>query len=746
MKNKSRYLIIPAVLIAVLFSCESGFWDITADRDSPYDLLNTSGYDQVEISGQTSEAGFVTITVSWEAPEDVVSYDSCRIWYGLNGTADTEFTGTIDPAGTEITGLQNGETYTVVIKTVDTAGNVSDGITLTVTTTAGTLPSYLGTEDIILKKNNAGGEAIGDGDVLTSEDTVYIAAETSGHQNTEDFTLYYKVTGGDEEWHSLAGGNDIIQDLPDGPYSIDVEYRHDAEPEFQTDDVDPISFEVNVNPPGPVKSLTGYAGVEAASLDWVNPADWDFDYVAISHDQAGGSSLADESGSNSHYDSLTIDTLYTFTLKVVDTAGHESTEETVTVTPSDIISYADFHGIAELDDYFYNSVAAADGKIYTCGGTNGDTFVYSFLSDGTPNFEFGDAGLVIRDFGDTVDTDFLYDIALDSVGRIVVGGNMDKSGTDYMDIMVARYLPDGTLDTDFNSSGYWSKEDLFSAGGYSYTRLVSLVINNDDSIVFCSSEKSSYNWDVAVLKLTASGSLDSSFGSNGMYYETDGTVIGRSYAVDGVHAITHFDTGYLLLGTSEKKTESMDYDPFALALSSSGTYNTTYNTDDNVHTYPEPVGTGTDDDFWETDCIAENDSYFFVGGFGDSNGTDDPASFVIRIDKTDLSGTVINSFNDATYTSRIGDVVWDDATSTLYVVGYLDNGATGRDIYIQAMDQDGTLKTGQLTGGEMTINTLGGTLDDVSYCAVMSSGRLVVGGYTREIDEDSNAALWFIEP
>ena len=80
-----------------------------------------------------TEVGFEKISLSWSEPADA-DYDHLHISWEPGGT-----TGIDIAKGTtsyQITGLTNGEEYTVSGRTVDTAGNLSDAATVTLTVPA----------------------------------------------------------------------------------------------------------------------------------------------------------------------------------------------------------------------------------------------------------------------------------------------------------------------------------------------------------------------------------------------------------------------------------------------------------------------------------------------------------------------------------------------------------------------------------------------------------------------------------
>jgi len=72
---------------------------------------------------------------------------------------------------------------------------------------------------------------------------------------------------------------------------------------------------------------------------------------------------------------------------------------------------------------------------------------------------------------------------------------------------IARYLPDGRLDSSYGNAGYSNAEDL----GYT-----SAALQGDKIIVAGSTgNPDDYNTDFTVIRYTAKGALDTSFGQNG---------------------------------------------------------------------------------------------------------------------------------------------------------------------------------------------------------------------------------------
>jgi len=119
-----------------------------------------------------------------------------------------------------------------------------------------------------------------------------------------------------------------------------------------------------------------------------------------------------------------------------------------------------------------------------------------------------------------------YAVAIQSDGKIVVAGISDN-GTDF-DVLVIRYNTDGSLDTGFGINGVVT----YDSGGvndYGYA----LAIQSDGRIVVGGIRHNGTNHDLRVLRYTTNGSLDSSFGTNGVVtYAHDQASYDYGYAVD----------------------------------------------------------------------------------------------------------------------------------------------------------------------------------------------------------------------
>ncbi len=146
-----------------------------------------------------------------------------------------------------------------------------------------------------------------------------------------------------------------------------------------------------------------------------------------------------------------------------------------------------------------NEIAVqSDGKIVVVG-----TAVARFNADGTLDTSFGGGD----GFADSMPMNGANSVAIQSDGKIVVGGH---SISGWPDSTILRYNTDGTLDTTFSGDGiatnsFAAHEDWIE----------SLVIQPDGKIVAVGTGWFG-QWGTIVSRWNTDGSLDTTFGSNGV--------------------------------------------------------------------------------------------------------------------------------------------------------------------------------------------------------------------------------------
>ena len=91
-------------------------------------------------------------------------------------------------------------------------------------------------------------------------------------------------------------------------------------------------------------------------------------------------------------------------------------------------------------------------------------------------------------------------VALQSDGKIIVGG----------DTSLVRFSADGSLDTTFGNNGVAAIPFSGPSG-----EIYDVAVQADDRILVAGSSRVSTRYHMAVARMTASGALDTSFGTSG---------------------------------------------------------------------------------------------------------------------------------------------------------------------------------------------------------------------------------------
>jgi uncharacterized delta-60 repeat protein len=188
-------------------------------------------------------------------------------------------------------------------------------------------------------------------------------------------------------------------------------------------------------------------------------------------------------------------------------------------------------GIVTLDfngsfDEASSVVVQPDGKLVVAGsafnGSNFDFALTRYNSDGTLDTSFGSGGKVITPIGSNADT--AYSVVMQPDGKLVVAGSA-FNGSNF-DFALTRYSSDGTLDTSFGSGGR-----VITAIGSGNDEGYSVVVQPDGKLVVAGSTFNGSNFDFALTRYNANGTLDTSFGSGGRVMTAIGSGDDEGYSV-----------------------------------------------------------------------------------------------------------------------------------------------------------------------------------------------------------------------
>jgi len=193
-----------------------------------------------------------------------------------------------------------------------------------------------------------------------------------------------------------------------------------------------------------------------------------------------------------------------------------------------------------------NAIAIqADGKIIAAGtaltasGDN-DFALARYNKDGSLDTSFDGDGKVTASFRTDMDFDVISAIAIDSAGKIVAVG----SGAGFIEgaFALMRFNPNGSLDTSFDGDG--KVITSFDIGGTASA----VAIQSNGKIIVAGSVFDGSRGDFTLVRYNNNGSLDESFGTNGIVttlinessgasavaIQADGKIVAAGYSYNSV--------------------------------------------------------------------------------------------------------------------------------------------------------------------------------------------------------------------
>ncbi|MDB2644240.1 delta-60 repeat domain-containing protein [Luminiphilus sp.] len=364
------------------------------------------------------------------------------------------------------------------------------------------------------------------------------------------------------------------------------------------------------------------------------------------------------------------------------------------------------------DDAASSVALQSDGKIVAAGysfiASSYDFALVRYDADGTPDTSFGTGGQVTTEVGSG--NDRAFSVAIDSDGKIVVAGYSRGSTDD--DFALVRYDADGTPDTTFDGDGKVTTEV-----GSGNDRAFSVAIDSDGKIVVAGySRNDSNDYDFALVRYDANGSLDTSFGTGGKV--TTAISSGNDYARS---VVIQSDGKIVAAGYSDNTGGFYD---FALVrYDADGDLDTTFDGDGKVTT---AIGSGYDVAY--SVAIQSDDK---IVAAGSSSGD-------FALVRYDSDGTLDTSFNSGVkVTTPIGGntdraySVAIQADGKIVVGGNsYGDGDINADFALARYNTNGSLDNNFGIDGKVT-TAIGSGDDFAKSVDIQPDGNIVVAGYSR---------------
>lgn len=159
-----------------------------------------------------------------------------------------------------------------------------------------------------------------------------------------------------------------------------------------------------------------------------------------------------------------------------------------------------------------------DGKIVVSVKSNSTPYylgLFRFAADGKPDTSFGNNGLLVTNIEGS-SNEYINSINVQSDGKIIGVGMARFTGFFYNgQVLIVRFNSDGSIDESFGENGivYYSFDDKYNSEG------LKVILQKNDKILiggiqFNTPKQSDFS-DFAFLRLMTDGRVDSSFGSSG---------------------------------------------------------------------------------------------------------------------------------------------------------------------------------------------------------------------------------------
>jgi len=199
------------------------------------------------------------------------------------------------------------------------------------------------------------------------------------------------------------------------------------------------------------------------------------------------------------------------------------------------------------NSYVFAINQQSDGKLLATGHGDSSMFVARFNMNGQPDSSFDDDGLAIFS-GNGIMAG--QDVVETSDGNILVVGHRETA--EESSLLCWKLLPNGTLDSSFGNNGI---DTLYAGGENNFAWFV--YANADSTAIVGGTIFDGEHYFPVLYRLRSNGSLDSSFGMNGMEGKT--FTCGKSIQMNGVRTAdgkilfcgTGFDNGNNYVSVSQ---------------------------------------------------------------------------------------------------------------------------------------------------------------------------------------------------
>jgi uncharacterized delta-60 repeat protein len=373
-----------------------------------------------------------------------------------------------------------------------------------------------------------------------------------------------------------------------------------------------------------------------------------------------------------------------------------------------------------------DAVLQADGKLVVAGFAGGRFAVARYNPNGSLDTSFNGTGKVLTAFDGLEDS--VASAALTPDGKVLLGGYTLTLGSVGRELALARYTTDGLLDQTFGPPGYTAT----TLQGYDDTANA-VTIQPDGRIVAVGKTRNSgTNYDFGVVRFRADGTLDPFFGSSGRAFRSLGSAQEEPEAV-----AIQFDGKIVVAGYTGAGSASnfavVRFNPNALI---NNPVDTTFGTNGTVVL---PVGAAQDIAY---DIAIQPDGKLLLGGSAVINSGADFALVRLTPNGTPDSSFGVNGVVTTALSSG-DDVVRSikiQPDGKIVAAGYATSVVQNADVALVRYNADGSLDNSFGIGGKV-VTSIGSSDDKGFATALQGDGRIVVAGSSMGMTDNDFAVL-----
>jgi len=342
------------------------------------------------------------------------------------------------------------------------------------------------------------------------------------------------------------------------------------------------------------------------------------------------------------------------------------------------------------------------------------------LAPGNLDTTFGVGGKVITDIGSS---DTAYSVAIQADGKVVVVGESYASNSNFA---VARYNPDGSLDSSFGNGGK-AFADFTNQSDRAYT----VTIQSDGKILIAGITYNGNQTDAALVRYNSNGSLDTTFGNAG---QVSTNFEGKS---EWIKSVAVQPDGKIIVGGYLTQNDTyLNTDFILIRYNSDGSLDNSFGNGGRVLT---AMSDGQDA---ITSILIQPDGKIVVAG----NAMNNNGYINSILARYNSNGSIDTNFGtngkvitDFPGTDDFGNSVALQSDGKIVVAGSTGNIGISGDFALARYNSDGTLDGSFGNGGKVVTDL--SSNDAGQSLAILQNGKIVVSGFAQNVSDRRDLAL-----